>query len=89
MDSGPSYQRQRYTAAPERFSGRIWVDYTQYATFRDFWVTTLAHGSLSFDWVHPMTNAAATVQFDVSQPPQVSAISGTLFEVALTFEVLP
>lgn len=89
MDSGPAYQRQRYTAAPERIQGSIWVDKTQYNTLKNFWTGTVAHGALAFDWKHPITDNAASVQFDVSDPPSVSAFSGLDFQVSFTIEVLP
>ena len=89
MDSGPAFQRSRYTATTEPFSGRVWLDATQFQTFRTFYVDTLANGSVSFDWKHPITKNAATVRFDVSQPWQISAIAGTLFAVDMRLEVLP
>ena len=89
MDSGPAYQRQRYTAAPEPIQGSIWVDKTQYNTIKDFWTNTTAHGALPFDWKHPITGNAAEVQFKADDPPSVSAVSGLLFEVSFTIEVLP
>lgn len=89
MDSGPAFQRQRFTAAPERISGDLIVDRAQYATLLDFWKNTTAHGSLSFDWMHPITENAATVQFDVSNSPRLTALSGRDFTVSITIEVLP
>lgn len=88
-DSGPAFQRQRFTAAPEPFTGVIWIDGTQYATLLSFWRDTLAHGALAFDWKHPITEASAELQFQVGSPPRIRAKSGTLFEVDMTLEILP
>ena len=87
MDSGPSFSRQRFTAAPEPFSGQVTLDETQYQTLRDFYVTGLSHGALNFDWQHPITKNAAELRF--RSAPRVSAISGKLLRVSLELEVLP
>ena len=89
MASGNPYQRTRYTAAIEPFSGMLYLDAAQYQTLKDFWITTLGLGALSFDWVHPITGAAATVQFIATKPPKITGTKGTLFAVQVMIEVLP
>lgn len=89
MDAGPAYQRQRFTAAPERFVGRMLLDATQFETLRTYWRDTLAHGTVSDTWEHPITGDAATVRFDATKPYRVTAASGRWFYVELQFEVLP
>lgn len=88
-DSGPAFQRQRFTAAPEPFAGTMIIDKTQYNTLLDFWKNTTNMGATPFDWKHPITGNAATVQFDVSSPPSISLLGQDLIEVSLNFEVLP
>lgn len=87
--TGKPYQRQRFTAAITPFSGRMFVNKTQWQTLIDFFTNTLGHGALEFDWVHPITEDAATVRFDANNPPQVTAISGELFAVQLNLEIIP
>lgn len=89
MEVGPEFQRRRSTASPEAFTGRVWVTPTQYETFRTFWRDELGDGALSFDWQHPITLEPAKVQFDVTSPPRLSAVSGERFALTLQFEVLP
>lgn len=89
MDSGPAFQRQRYTSSVEPIQGSIWVTKGQYQTFKNFYVTSLAQGSLPFNWVHPITEETVEMQFDVSNPPRISAKSGILFRVDMNLEVLP
>ena len=89
MDAGPAFQRRRFTAAPQRFSGRVWVSRDQYQTLKGFYTDTIAMGALSFDWKHPITEEAATVQIDASEGLSLSAVSGVLFAVEMTIEVLP
>jgi len=87
--TGKPYQRQRFTAAVQPFSGRIYVDASQYETLINFWKNALGHGALEFDWVHPITQSPATVRFNASEPPQVSATSGEIFAVQLSLELIP
>lgn len=89
MEAGPDFQRRRSTAAPESFRGRIWLTAAEYETFRTFWRDELGDGALAFDWQHPVTLNAARVQFDVTSPPRVSAVSGEQFALTMQFEVLP
>jgi len=88
MDAGPAFQRPRFTAVVEPISGSITVDAAQYATLKQFWTDT-GQGAVPFDWVHPVTQAAALVRFNDRTPPKISAPSGTLFQVAISIEVLP
>jgi len=88
MDAGPAFQRPRVTAVVEPISGSMTMRGDQYATLKQFWTDT-GHGAVPFDWVHPITEAAALVQFNAGTPPKISARSGTLFHVAISIEVLP
>lgn len=87
MDAGPPKMRQRYTAGIRPFSMSFLLTATQVATLDAFFVTTLSGGSLSFTWVHPRTNNAATFRF--VEPPQYSAVSGALYRVIAQMEILP
>lgn len=89
MDSGPPFQRQRFSAAPEPFRGSVFMTKAQYKTFRTFWESDTAHGAEKFNWAHPITNVTAEVQFDVGNPPRVVPRADDLFEVSMNILVLP
>lgn len=63
MDAGPPKTRRRFTAAYRPLDVIVALDASQAATFVTFVNTTLKDGSLPFDWVHPRTQAAATLKF--------------------------
>lgn len=63
MDAGPEKRRKRFTAGVRPFHFRILLKRADVATFDTFYVTTLAGGTLTFDWTHPRTGAVATFAF--------------------------
>lgn len=87
MDAGPEFQRQRFTAVPIQFGGRIEVDATDHATFWSFFNSTLNLGTDSFTWVHPIDGTAATVRFVAV--PQTSAIDSDWFAIQMQLEIEP
>ena len=87
MDAGPSFGRQRFTAAPEPFTAQMTLNDTQYNTLFSFYVSGLSHGALKFNWQHPITKAASQIRF--RSAPRVNAITGLVFRVSLELEVLP
>jgi len=89
METGKPYQRRRFTAAVEPFSGQMYLDKTQYQTLLAFWENTLGMGSLEFDWVHPITEEAASIRFVANSPFSISVASGEVYTVKLNFEVVP
>ena len=89
MEFGKAFQRRRFTAAVEPFSGQMYLDKAQYATLLDFWRNTLAMGSLEFTWVHPITEDPATIRFIASEPFGISVASGEVLTVKVNFEVIP
>jgi len=89
MDTGKAFQRQRFTAAVQPFSGKIWVDQSQYETFFNFYTVITAMGAVEFDWQHPITKSPAVIRFDASSPPSVKPLSGGQYEISLNLEVIP
>ena len=89
METGKAFQRRRYTAAVEPFSGQMYLDTTQYTTLLNFWRNTLAMGALEFTWVHPLTQQTATVRFNATEPFSVSPAGGDVLTVKANFEVIP
>ena len=67
MDAGPPKMRRRFTAGDRIVQGALALTRTQRATLDTFFMDTLAGGSLSFDWIHPITGAPATMRF-LQQP---------------------
>lgn len=85
-DIGPAKVRRRTTAAVRPVSVTASMTAAQVAIFETFFVTTLKHGSLSFDWINPRTKAATTFRF--TEAPQYEA-DGANFFVSMKLEVLP
>jgi len=63
MEVGPPKLRRRDTSAPWPVTGSVILTYDEFATFTTFFNTTIASGSLAFDWKHPLTQAAAECTF--------------------------
>ena len=87
MDTGPAKARQRFTAAPRPVKGQIRITFTQRQTLDDFFVTTLAGGTLQFDWTHPISGAAATFRF--KSEPQYQSDRRSLIMAQLDLEIMP
>lgn len=85
-DVGPPQLRRRATASPRRITGVMRMTAAQVDTHDTFYVTTLKDGSLSFDWNHPRTGAAAT--FIYSAPPVYQYRNGHWY-VSRQLEILP
>ncbi|HEC91273.1 MAG TPA: hypothetical protein ENI55_06365 [Alphaproteobacteria bacterium] len=64
MEVGPP-RRDRVARGgeAERVKGVIWVDAAQEVTLKAFFRATLLGGQLAFDWLHPVTRAACTMEF--------------------------
>lgn len=88
VDAGPPKVRRRFTANYRAITATIWVDGTQRAAFETFFETTLAGGSLAFDWVNPLTQAAASFRFR-RPPPAYEALGGDTFAIRMNLWQLP
>ena len=60
---------------------------TQTGILKTFFEDMTAGGALPFDWVHPREGTAAEFRF--VEAPRVSAVTGTLFSVAVKLEQMP
>lgn len=87
MDVGPPKVRRRYTAEIRDYALRLLLTTVQVATLETFYITTLSHGSLTFDWVHPRTQVAATFRM-VNRPGYEQAGPGYWY-TDLALEELP
>ena len=88
MDAGPAKVRRRFTAGVRPLSVRLDLDATQVGVLDAFYVATLEGGALAFDWVHPRTQAAATLRF-VRPPAYRPLSSDAAWSAALQLELLP
>jgi len=87
MDAGPAKVRRRFTAKVIEIKGQIEIDSTQHATLETFYDTTLGGGTLTFDWIHPVSGA--TVSYRFKEPPTYSSAGPVLFTANLVMEILP
>lgn len=87
MDVGLPKVRRRYTAEIRQYGLRLLLTTAQVATLETFYITTLAHGSLTFDWLNPRTQAAATFRM-VNRPGYEQAAPGYWY-TSLALEELP
>lgn len=88
MSAGPAFVRRRFTAASDLFSMQFVLDTAERQTFWDFFNNTLAGGSLAFDWTDPVTGTAASFRF-AGEPPNETALSGLVYQISATLELLP
>ena len=92
-DRGPASQRRGFSAASELASGFMHMTPDEYYdTARPFFDTTLLGGSITFDWQHPITLAAATMRF-VADAPEALAITSIIshdkLHVSIRVEIMP
>lgn len=84
MEAGAAKTRRRFTAAPRQIEVTFRVNAAQAAIFKSFFEETTAGGALPCDWVHPREGTSAEFRF--VEAPRVSAVTGTLFSVAVKLE---
>lgn len=88
MDVGPAKARRRTTATPVPVACQVRLTAAQRQALLDFFNTDTQSGALSWDWVHPVTRAAAVFRF--TAPPQFSTAGrGRYFIASLALEILP
>jgi hypothetical protein len=88
MDAGPAKVRRRFTAGVRALSLQLDLDSAQVETLDVFFDATLQGGALAFDWVHPRTQAAATLRF-VRPPVYRPGASDAAWQAVLQLEILP
>jgi hypothetical protein len=95
MDAGPASVRNRFTAITQTFKGSMVLTGSQLTTFNTFFRTTIKHGSLSFTWIHPQTDASATVRFKTGKKPEWQCVkpapapNDRIYLASLEIEVQP
>ena len=87
-DLGPAKVRRRHTKGVKEWTVSIKVSISEYSTFTTFYNTTLAGGSLRFEFPHPIT--AATELARIVDPPTIQPLNGGIvFKVNMKWEILP
>ena len=84
MEVGPAKVRRQYTKGVDTIDGSIYLTTAQYSTFYNFFNTTLAGGSLTFEFDHPITGVLTEFRFVGS--PSVRSIGGGNFTVSFSWE---
>jgi len=93
MDSGPASVRNRFTAITQTAKGSMILTGSQLTTFYTFFRTTLRHGSLSFNWIHPFTEQACVIRF--KKKPEWACIKSApntddrFYQAAFDLEIEP
>lgn len=87
VDAGPEKRRRRFTAAPRPLAGTIRMTGMELQQFETFFRTTLADGTLAFDFPHPRTQATLSVVF--ASPPSWTNAGGDYYDVTLPLEIQP
>jgi hypothetical protein len=85
VDAGIAKVRRRYTAANRMFNITLQLSNAQAETFETFYESTLAGGSLPFDWRHPRYGTAVTFRFR-KPAPQHSPIGGEYVRTSFVLE---
>lgn len=83
MDVGPKKRRRRTTASLERISCSIWIEKSDYVTFKNFFDVTLAGGTLPFEFEHPFTGVLT--EFTMSNP-SITPVGGNELNVNMSWE---
>lgn len=83
-DIGPIKTRLRATAGIASVSCQYLFSTVELATFRSFYTTTLAYGSVQFNMNHPWTNTALVWLFDPQTPPSYEAVSHNCHRVSVS-----
>lgn len=87
MEGGAVKTRRRFTARFDLIDVRLIMSSAQVETFETFYYTTLLGGSIVFDWVHPRTQDAKTLQ--IIGKVRVTPADGDNFNVSMKIEVKP
>lgn len=88
MGIGPEKMRLLYTKAINKFSCSINITTQQFIDYFDpFYQISLAAGTLSFNFVHPLKQT--TKEFKIIGEPTITPIGGGNFTVTMTWEEQP
>lgn len=86
VDSGPAKSRRRFTSGVRPITCSMILTAAELEILDAFYIDDMASGSLTFTWVHPRTQDAATFRF--TKPPTYSPF-GASYQVSLELEIMP
>lgn len=87
MDAGPPKMRPLYRSAPTDLLVPLILTTAQRATLETFYESTLGFGTAPFDWVHPSTEAAASLMF--TGRPGYTPFAPGYWQVTLQLRIWP
>lgn len=82
---GAPRTRHRFTRDLTSFSFTWRVDKATRASFEDFFTTTLARGSLPFNWTNPLTDVVHEVSF-LGRKPTSSHVAGEYVDLSVVLQ---
>lgn len=88
MDIGPKKVRNRYTEGIDLYQCQVTLDFAEVQTFKTFYKTTLANGTLPFLFVDPFEEDEAVFRFAPDQDPVIRPIGGRKFTLSMQWERL-
>lgn len=88
MDTGRPVMRSLYTAVATECSFTLTMTNEQVTTFKYFYRTTCANGTLPFTWIHPRTYDSATMRF-LGEYPSIVYKAYNTYAVSFTVEIAP
>lgn len=87
VEVGPAKRRPRYTAGIRSFAVSLVLTAAEVAVLETFYRDTVLGGTDPFDWVHPRTQAPATLRF--TEEPDCQAIGPSTYRVTVQLEIIP
>jgi hypothetical protein len=87
MDIGPAKVRRRFTAGVDTINCSINLNYDEFTTFYNFFNNTLAGGTLTFNYNHPLTGIEEEFRF--TGPPSITPLGGRYFSISMQWELIP
>ena len=87
VEVGLPKKRQRYTQAIDEIKGTIDLEYADFNILLSFYRSTLAGGTKTFNYNHPMTGVESEFRFE--KPPTISPIGGVWFRVSFQWIEMP
>lgn len=82
-------ERRRFTKAADRLQTSIIATRSEVTTFLNFYKTTLAGGTLSFDFTDPITDVTNEYKFDTQNPPQITPYGANDFVIRMNWIEIP
>lgn len=90
MEVGPPKVRARATRGTDTYAVSIWVKKgTEYTTFINFYKTTLANGTKTFEFINPITEVNEIFRFIGTPKIGLVGSTGNTLQVTMTWEQLP